>query len=104
MVSNLDPVSMIFFSLFYNYLITSAKYLSDTIINIYKNYNNFYIENILTYRGTQKDEADNHTIPRSSKAKGLFIIPMTLFNSFGENFLVTLGLLFVFDNYCLTMN
>ena len=48
MVSNLDPVSMIFaLSLFNNYLATSAKRLGDNTINIHRNYNDFYIRSAL---------------------------------------------------------
>ena len=48
MVSKLDPVSMIFaLSLFNNYLVTSAKCLCDTIINVYRNYDGFCIRSVL---------------------------------------------------------
>ena len=48
MVSNLDPVSMIFtLSLFNNYIVTSAKCLGDTAINVYRNHNGFCIGSAL---------------------------------------------------------
>jgi hypothetical protein len=48
MVSNLDPVSMIFaLSLFNNYLAMSAKRLSDSTINVHRNYGGFCIESAL---------------------------------------------------------
>ena len=47
MISNLDPVSMIFCSLFNNYFTTSAKCLCDSTINIHKNYSGFYIGSAL---------------------------------------------------------
>ena len=48
MVSNLDPVSMIFaLSLFNNYLATSVKRLGGSTINVYRNYANFYIRSAL---------------------------------------------------------
>jgi hypothetical protein len=48
MVSNLDPVSMIFaLSLFNNYLAMSAKCLGDSTINVHRNYGGFYIESAL---------------------------------------------------------
>jgi len=43
MVSILDQVSMIF-TLFSNYLATSAKCLGGTIINVYRNYDSFVSE------------------------------------------------------------
>jgi hypothetical protein len=48
MVSNLDPVSMIFaLFLFNNYLATSAKRLGDSTINVHKNYGAFCIGSAL---------------------------------------------------------
>jgi hypothetical protein len=48
MVSILDRVSMIFaLSLFNKYLATLAKCLGNTIINIYRNYDGFYIRSAL---------------------------------------------------------
>jgi hypothetical protein len=43
MVSNLDPVSMIFALFFNNYLVTSAKRLDDSTINTHENYDGFCI-------------------------------------------------------------
>jgi hypothetical protein len=43
MVSNLDSVSIFFYSLFNNYLATSAKRLADSTINVHRNYNDFCI-------------------------------------------------------------
>jgi len=49
MVSKLNPVFMIFaLSLFNNYFAASAKCLGGTIINVYRNYDSFYIESALT--------------------------------------------------------
>ena len=49
MVFNLDPISMIFaLSLFNNYIITSAKRLDGSIINVHRNYGDFYIGSALT--------------------------------------------------------
>jgi hypothetical protein len=45
MVSNLDPVSIIFFSLFNGYLVISAKRLG--VSNVHRNYDGFCIESAL---------------------------------------------------------
>ena len=48
MVSNLDPVSMIFaLSLFNNYLATSVKHLGGSTINVHRNYGGFCIGSAL---------------------------------------------------------
>ena len=47
MVSNLDPVSMIFTLSLGTTLPTSVKCLDDTIINVYRNYDGFCIESAL---------------------------------------------------------
>ena len=46
MVSNLDPVSIIF-ALFNNYLAISAKHLDGSTINVYRNYDDFCIGSAL---------------------------------------------------------
>ena len=49
MVSNLNSVFMILLFLFSsNYIVISAKCLSDSRVNVYKNYNNLCIESVLT--------------------------------------------------------
>jgi hypothetical protein len=50
MISNLDPVSMIFaLSLFNNYLATSAKRLGGSTINIHINYDGVCVGSALIY-------------------------------------------------------
>jgi hypothetical protein len=53
MVSNLDPVSMIFLlSFFNNYITTSAKRLGDSTINVHTNYGDFCIGSGLVWLPT----------------------------------------------------
>ena len=47
MVSNLDPVFMIFILCFNNYLVTSAKCLGSITINVYINHDGFCIGSTL---------------------------------------------------------
>ena len=56
MVSNLDPVSMIFaLFLFNNYLATSAKYLGGSTINAHRNYG-FCIGSALSHHALSKKD------------------------------------------------
>ena len=53
MVSNLDPVYMIFtLSIFNNYIATSAKCLDGAAINVYRNHNDFCIGSALISPGS----------------------------------------------------
>jgi hypothetical protein len=47
MISNLDPVSIIFLSLFNNYIAISTKHLGVSTINVYRNYGGFCIGSAL---------------------------------------------------------
>jgi len=50
MVSILDLVSMIFFSLFNNYITTSAKWLGGIAINVYRNHGSFCIGSAFSFK------------------------------------------------------
>jgi hypothetical protein len=63
MVSNLDPISMIFalsLSLFNNYIDTSAKWLGGSIINVHKNYGGFCIRSALRLLKKQSYQTAYH--------------------------------------------
>jgi len=63
MVSNLDLVYMIFtLSLFNNYIVTSAKCLDGTAINVYRNHNGSCIGNALT-NGCSAGPLRKHRMP-----------------------------------------
>jgi hypothetical protein len=72
MVSDLDPVPMIFaLFLFNNYLATSTKCLGGSTINIHRNYNGFCIGSALMdsfYRTTfiQSHALSLHSLPITS--------------------------------------
>ena len=51
MVSNLDPVFMIFALLFNNSIATSAKCLGGTVINMHRNHDGFCIGSALSRHG-----------------------------------------------------